>query len=174
MPGLGQAIGTRERREDFIRFLRSVGPGYPCIQWPWSRKNGRYVRMSSEIGITYAHRWVWEQINGPVPNGLEVCHNCPDGDNPSCVRLSHLWLGTHSENIRDAYAKGRMHGNTKHHQAGEMHHAARVTTEQVIEIRKRAKAGEVQARLAREFGITAVALGNIVRRRTWAHVPDDD
>src|SRR5690348_9567485 len=92
----GQAIGTRERRDRLLAFLYVVGPGETCILWPWSRRNGEYVRMSSETGITDAHRWVWEKIKGPIPDGMEVCHNCPQGDNPSCVRPSHLWLGTHS------------------------------------------------------------------------------
>lgn len=174
MPHSGQAVATRNRRNDFIRSLRSMGPGETCILWPWSQRNGRYVRMSSESGIMYAHRWVWEQINGPVPDGREVCHNCPGGDNPSCVRPSHLWLGTHAENIRDAYAKGRMHGNTSAHPSGEGHWAARLTTEDVLAIRRRVKAGEVQLQLAREFGLTAAAINNIVKRRAWAHVPDDD
>ena len=37
------------------------------------------------------HRWVWEQVNGPIPPGMVVMHRC---DNPPCFRLDHLMLGT--------------------------------------------------------------------------------
>lgn len=168
-----RAVATRERLAAWIDFLRVVGPGAPCLPWPWARQSGRYARVSSSLGTTYAHRWVWEQINGPIPEGYEVCHNCPEGDNPSCCRPSHLWVGSHSANIRDAYAKGRMHGNTGNHALGEQHHSARLTIADVIEIRRRAKT-EVQRHLAREFGVSAMTINAIVKRRIWRHIPEID
>jgi hypothetical protein len=54
-----------------------------------------------------APRVSWKLHYGPIPDGKDVCHNCPTGDNPSCVNPKHLWLGTDSENIKDMYAKGR-------------------------------------------------------------------
>ncbi len=54
-----------------------------------------------------AHRFAWELANGQIPDGVVVCHNCPGGDNPRCVRPSHMFLGSHTDNARDLMKKGR-------------------------------------------------------------------
>src|SRR2546428_14096409 len=110
MPVRGYQIATDSRRDALIAHLRIMGEGVRCAPWPWTKSPtgpATYIRISDgKGGLVGAHRWVWEQINGPIPDGYEVCHNCPGGDLPSCVRPSHLWLGTHSQNILDSYAKG--------------------------------------------------------------------
>lgn len=55
-------------------------------------------------GNVLAHRVMWEWLMGPVPKGMCVLHHC---DNPPCVRLGHLFLGTRADNNRDMWAKGR-------------------------------------------------------------------
>ena len=55
-------------------------------------------------------RFIWEEAYGPIGSRwIFVCHHC---DNPRCVRLDHLFLGTNSDNQRDAVSKGR-HAETK-------------------------------------------------------------
>ena len=53
----------------------------------------------------YAHRWVWEAVNGPIPKGLVVRHKC---DNRLCFRLSHLELGTVADNNRDTAERNHL------------------------------------------------------------------
>jgi hypothetical protein len=52
------------------------------------------------------YRAVWERANGPIPEGMFVCHRC---DNPRCVNVDHLFLGTAFDNNHDMIAKGRQH-----------------------------------------------------------------
>jgi hypothetical protein len=106
------------------------------------------------------HVWVWEQINGPVPKGLEVCHHC---DNRFCFRYDHLFLGTRGDNARDAAAKGRIKPPT-----GEQHYAARLTEQQVIEIRSRR--GETRKVLAAAYGVSEQTVGDVLLGRTWKHL----
>jgi hypothetical protein len=43
-----------------------------------------------------AHRWAWELINGPIPDGLVIDHLC---SNRACVAIDHLRMVTQRENI---------------------------------------------------------------------------
>lgn len=66
-----------------------------------STPSQRYAKVT---GYGYAHRYVWEQNNGPIPSGLLVCHTC---DTPRCVNINHLFLGSAKDNTTDMTNKGR-------------------------------------------------------------------
>jgi hypothetical protein len=67
-----------------------------------------YGRMSLKGKNYRAHRLMYEFFYGVKPGKLLVLHTC---DNPRCVKPSHLFLGTHSDNLQDCITKGRfIHG----------------------------------------------------------------
>lgn len=109
-----------------------------------------------------AARYSYKIANGAIPKGLFVCHAC---DNPGCVRPSHLWLGTALDNNRDSVAKGRANKAK-----GELHFRARLTSEQVQEIRTRNAQGEGYRRLAKDYPVGSKGIQAIVKRRTWKAV----
>jgi hypothetical protein len=124
----------------------------------------------------YAHRVAWELANGPIPDGLLVCHAC---DTPPCVNPAHLWLGTDSDNAWDKSRKGRSttgdkHGLRLHPERvprGERSGAAKLTEVDVRTIRIRyAGGGVTQQRLADEYGVVNSLICLIIKRRLWAHV----
>lgn len=76
----------------------------PCWDWTgatFSNGYGHVVRGGVNL---LTHRVAWEKENGPIPDGLLVLHKC---DRPSCLRVSHLFLGTHADNNDDMMSKGR-------------------------------------------------------------------
>lgn len=94
---------------------------------------------------------------GSIGQGMHVCHHC---DNPKCVRPSHLFLGTNNDNRQDSVSKDR-------HARGERHGMAKLTDEQVAEIRRRYKRVSYHVSnknaLAEEFGVHPEHIGLLVR-----------
>lgn len=106
--------GFSER--DRLRFWAKVERGLDAACWLWTaskfagRGYGQFAFVtpggaSRRKLSLYAHRVAWTLTHGPIPVGVSVCHTC---DNPSCVNPAHLFLGTHTDNMRDASAKGRL------------------------------------------------------------------
>jgi len=50
------------------------------------------------------HRYVYEQVKGPIPAGLIVRHTC---DNPACSNPAHLDVGTHFDDTTDKFNRGK-------------------------------------------------------------------
>lgn len=78
--------------------------------WPWL---GSHIGQSKYgqcrcVGEQYAHRVAFILFVGDIPEGFEVLHTC---DNPPCVRPSHLFVGTHKDNMADMARKGRSGGH---------------------------------------------------------------
>lgn len=84
--------------------------GGPDACWPFTGKPNNddgYGRIMHNGKRYQTHRLAWELTNGPIPDGMEACHNCPGGDNPACGNPAHLFLGTRQENATDMVRKGR-------------------------------------------------------------------
>lgn len=88
-----------------------IDPNTGCWNWTASRLlRGGYGQLSLRPGVNVpAHRFSWEQLNGPVPDGMIVRHTC---DNPGCVNPDHLELGTHADNMADMAQRGRRLGRS--------------------------------------------------------------
>lgn len=160
--------------DDIARFWSYVDRDpslHGCWLWTRSKRGLGYGRLRIH-GVQYAaHRLSWFMQYGPIPDGLWVLHNCPGGDNPSCVQPLHLWLGDHLANERDKTAKGRRPPLPLKRAHGEGVNTARLTAAQVHTIQSRYAAGNVlQRELAAEYGITQTNVSAIVRGETWQHL----
>ena len=86
------------------RFWAKVQKGGGCWLWTGARTSRGYGSFRVTGYSWSAHRLAYEFHWGPVPAGLHVLHRC---DNPRCVRPAHLYVGTPSDNLADALARGR-------------------------------------------------------------------
>lgn len=84
----------RERFESFVM----PEPNSGCYLWMGNSLRWGYGRFHHGGKRPLAHRFAWELNRGPIPAGIHVLHRC---DNPSCVNVDHLYLGTHRDNMAD-------------------------------------------------------------------------
>lgn len=83
---------------------RAVRTDSGCLIWPGSKTLNGYGEASINGKRGRVHRLVYEHYNGPVPEGMDVCHTC---DTRACIEPSHLWVGTRKQNMEDCLAKKR-------------------------------------------------------------------
>ncbi len=142
----------------------SIPPEGGCWTWTAAKKDGGYgVIGVGRDKLVRAHRMSWELANGPIPDGLFVCHHC---DNPSCVNPDHLFLGTPLDNTRDMDNKGRRVSVAVR---GEKQGLAKLTRNSVIRIR--IVAGALPAgKIAKAVGVSKKSVLNVLHGKTWKHV----
>jgi hypothetical protein len=81
---------------DADRFALYVEVGSGCWQWLGTITEDGYGTFRSRGRLFMAHRWCYEFLRAPVPEGLVLDHLCRT---PSCVRPDHLEPVTNRENI---------------------------------------------------------------------------
>jgi len=131
----------------------------PCVEWTRSRGKQRYGIVHSPGRKKHgAHRVAWISKHGPIPKGMCVLHRC---DNPPCVNVGHLYLGTVQDNNRDRKASG--------HYLGEWNGRAKLTADNVTTIR--GTDGSIGNEiLAKRFNVSIDAVWRARTGRTWKSV----
>lgn len=80
-----------------------------CVEYTGHLNWGGYGKTSFG-GESLVHRLVWRLLVGAIPKDRCVLHTC---DNPSCINIAHLFLGTNADNVRDRVLKGRNYAKLK-------------------------------------------------------------
>jgi hypothetical protein len=137
------------------RFMKKVKEDPVTFCWLWmgslTRGYGRF-RVNGER--VYAHRWSYEWFREPLPpwkgDGptLQLDHLC---HNRACVNPAHLEIVTSAENIQRGAS-------------------AKLTKDQVLEIRARSAFGDTQKELGLRFGVSQPQISKIILRKQWTEI----
>lgn len=100
-----------KRKEALDRILKSATLQEGCLITGLDAKS-RYARPKVDGKRQAAHRVVWEEANGPVPEGMDVHHRCHQ---TRCVNLEHLELKGHGQHKREHYAEDGHYNAKKTH-----------------------------------------------------------
>ena len=128
-----------------------------CLEWNGHQLvNQGYGVLDKNI---LAHRWVYEQTQGKIPEGMIVRHKC---DNPPCCNPKHLLLGTHVENMQDKAQRNRNIniGNTK------------LNREKVLDIKQKYQlyGNIIIKELSSHYNVSISAIKNIIYGKTWKNI----
>lgn len=164
---------------DLSRFLKKLPPRPidGCWEWLGGLTHGGYAAFNAGGKRIDGHRFSYGAYRGIIPKGMHVCHTC---DNPKCVNPLHLFVGTHSDNMKDAFRKGRIFpprrkpsGRPRKSRAVENPNrrpGAKITADMARKIKDRLIAGETGRALAREHGIHFATISDIRRGLTWRDI----
>ena len=148
----------------FCQNVRYAEHRHPVLRtrcWLWtSGTSSGYGSMRFGDRNDRTHRISWVLFRGDIPKGMYVLHRC---DVHLCVNPDHLFLGTHDDNMSDAAQKERM-------RYGEEHHGAKLTEDDVRQIRNLFSRGSNKGALARAFRISRSVIQGILKGEGWRHV----
>ena len=135
-----------------------------CLEWQGRKADG-YGTVQYRGRHARVHRLSYIAHNGPIPDGLFVCHKC---DNRACHAIEHLFLGSAADNAADMRKKGR-----QYHGQETGRYRAIITREMAAEIKRRILRGESGPTIVRElpqFPLNLGIVGLIRRGVTWRDV----
>lgn len=148
------------------RFWYFVTPGEPDKCWEWAgpknKKGYGTINAGGRGGKTLlAHRVSFAVHNKPLCSDELVCHKC---DNPPCINPAHLFAGTHSDNLKDMYKKGR--GN-RSWVKGNAHGKSKLTEDQALNIICDIRSQYVIAKI---YGVSQPQISDIKKGKKWRHL----
>jgi hypothetical protein len=92
---------ARRRGDEEERFFAKVDATGDCWEWLANRDKDGYGKLKV-ANVTYrAHRYVWELMVGPIPDGLVIDHLCR---NRGCVNPDHMEPVTVAENLHRGFS----------------------------------------------------------------------
>ena len=152
-------------RDGTVKSLPKKGAHGGAVKKQFQNKDGYHIVhlcKNSKCKSFLAHRVVYENFSGAIPQNLEINHI--DG-NKSNNHIGNLEVATRSENMRHAFMNGlataKGTGNT----------SSKLTDENVILIRILKRTGRKYLHLAEKYGVSKSAIFSVASYRNWNHLP---
>lgn len=130
-------------------YVNSLGYGNISVYGEEQRKNLKI------------HRIIFEFLsNSKIPENLIIMHKC---DNPKCINMEHLRLGTAKENMQDMAKKGRSSSIRGQHKR-------KLTEWQVAEIKRLLTNHVSYSQISKAYNISISTVSEIKNKKRWKHV----
>lgn len=133
---------------------------FDCWEWKACKDRWGYGATTANGVFTKSHRLAWTIVYGPIKKGMFICHKC---DNPGCCNPTHLFVGTHKDNMRDMVSKKRF-------AKGEKNGSSKLQGSQVKKIRRLAQDGVSNNEIALRYKISKHHVIDLVNRVYWKHI----
>ena len=150
------------RPEEIRKILTelAIHKGNGCWEWPRCKLPRGYgaivIDQKSRI-VSRVSAWAFNGFN--LDPKFSVCHIC---DNPPCFNPSHLFVGTHAENMGDMARKNR--------RKSENNWTAKLNDTSALFVKYAIESGEKRREIAKRFGISIQTVSHIANKRSWKHV----
>ena len=136
----------RQPRHTDVHTTYTIDPSTGCWNWKRHLTQSGYGEITC-AGVHYvAHRWVYEELVGPIPEGLQLDHLCR---NRGCVNPAHLEPVTPRENTRRSTA-------------------TKLNVADIVAIRS--IVGMTQRSIAAQYGVSESLISLIRRGKHWQDV----
>ncbi len=139
------------------RLFEKIEKTNTCWIWKGCLIESGYGTIGYKGKNFVVHRLMYELFVAKIPEGMLACHIC---DNKLCCNPSHIFLGTHKDNLVDMV-------NKKRSNFGEKHHNARLKTEEAREIKFSKEKNTI---LSDRFKVSAGHIDNIRLGIRWKHL----
>ncbi|MBW8034172.1 MAG: hypothetical protein FVQ79_00455 [Planctomycetes bacterium] len=145
--------------KQYVQQRVKIDPKTECWNWKLSKHPSGYG-SASRGGYQRAHRLAYRAWKGAIPKGLYICHHC---DNKDCCNPDHLFVGTQSDNILDAYRKGRFRKRSNN---------ASLKDEEVrqIKVALRDRGDKPMTEIAKEFKVSPEVIYLINKSETYKDI----
>lgn len=125
-----------------------------CWEWIGAKHKTGYGSICVGKRVERPHRVAYALLHGKIPADRVIMHSC---DNPACINVYHLSLGTRQDNVNDKVNKGRQH--------------RKLTATQVLLMRQEYSEGKCTLlELATKYGVCSTQVGRIIARTRWTHI----
>lgn len=159
------------RHERFMAKVK-IQPDEGCWTWTGSKSGSGYGQFWNGERNIPAH---WFLLDAPPTAGKEACHKC---DNKLCVRPSHIFIGTRSDNERDKVSKGRHNTRpgclamlaVRRIHRGQNNHACKLTEAEALEAKNCPRKRGLATALAKRLGVSLTVICDIRDGKRWTHL----
>jgi hypothetical protein len=129
-----------------------------CHDWMRARNIGGYGVMQANGRVRLVTRLVYELNFGAIPEGMMVLHSC---DNPACVNIDHLRIGTAKDNTNDMIMRNRQ-------LKGSAWSFSKLKEDDVLRIIELSMSGESHASISKIYNVSKWSIDDILKGRNWS------